>query len=457
MSATSTRLAVTQVGRAVAQSVLHPQTADQLLGYAAGRVADFLELLQDTNKRELMDFALLHAVYCSHEYSTSLGNERFLPYQLDVRVENAIADRAELHLVEQPWQRDLSAANGAMVAMRWARGGRRDRLAGEFERIGSGVLQSMFREGSEMLVAWSDCLGASTMGFLHEEERPVALRVGVEKLRGMRNLARSVRVLARSLSVGLPSEVAWIAGLKSEGTGRACLPRIAVVELMGRELREPGTLLRRDKYAELVGAVTAVGIPKADEAVKNLRRAVEEYRRKERERLWKAAIEQAVGPLRGILEQTIDARQSAFETKIEEMLDVAGIAYERLDDGSIPGAPDFCLGSDASEQIVVELKTAANDKDVGLNGATDVVKGAAIVGRSKVCKATLANPGFEPNVPWQVSNVEDLALVEACQFGYGISLVTRGEVTKGTFLDWLRIPGMVAVSQLRGLVTTVSE
>lgn len=86
-----------------------------------------------------------------------------------------------------------------------------------------------------------------------------------------------------------------------------------------------------------------------------------------------------------------------------------------------------------------------------------VVKGAAIVGRSKLCKATLANPGFEPNVRWQVSNVEDLALVEACQFAYGLSLVTRGEVTKGMFLDWLRIPGMVAVNQLRGLVSTVFE
>lgn len=79
------------------------------------------------------------------------------------------------------------------------------------------------------------------------------------------------------------------------------------------------------------------------------------------------------------------------------------------------------------------------------------------MGRSKLCKATLANPGFEPNVRWQVSNVEDLALVEACQFAYGLSLVTRGEVTKGMFLDWLRIPGMVAVNQLRGLVSTVFE
>ena len=458
MTVHSTRLATTGVGRAVAQTVLHPRTADQLISYAARRATDVLALSRDASTRELADFALLHAAYSSYEYNTLLGNEKFLPYQLETRVENTEADRAETYLIEHPWRRNLLSANATMVATRWTRGLKRDRLAYEFDRIGSGVLQAMFREGAEILIAWSNCLIAGTMGQLHEDERSSALRISVEDLRAVRNLAGHMRVQARRLRVGLPVEGVWMAGLRSAATARPCLPRSAIVELLSRHLTDPNTLLRRDTYPDLVDVLTSAGVASPDQTVKSLRRAVEEYRKKERENLWRTAIERADASLRGILEDTIDARQTAFEKKFEAMLDVAIIEYEHLDDGSIPGAPDYCLrGEESSDDVIVELKTTGGENAVSLNNATDVVKGAAIVGRPQLSKVTVANPGFEANVSWQVNKVDNLALVEACQFAYGISLVACGEITKNNLLDWLRLPGMLSVGHLKGLATDVLD
>ena len=76
------------------------------------------------------------------------------------------------------------------------------------------------------------------------------------------------------------------------------------------------------------------------------------------------------------------------------------------------------------------------------------IKGAAIVRLEHLPKATLANPGFDPNVRWQARNVRDLALVEACQFVRGISLLACGEIDKDAFLNWLAKPGLLSISQL---------
>ena len=98
--------------------------------------------------------------------------------------------------------------------------------------------------------------------------------------------------------------------------------------------------------------------------------------------------------------------ENVFETKVEALLNAVGIAYERLDDGGTPGAPDFCLGLNHGVQVVTELKTADGEGTVGLNEATDVIRGAAIVNLVHLPKATLANPGFDPNAHWQARNVE---------------------------------------------------
>ena len=131
-------------------------------------------------------------------------------------------------------------------------------------------------------------------------------------------------------------------------------------------------------------------------------------------------------------------------------MDVTDIAYKWLDDGKTPGAADLYVGLDGAPQIVIELKTTKGERAVGLNDATDVIKGAAIVDLAHLPKITLANPGFDPAVPFQARNVSDLALVEACQFAYGISLLARGEIDMDVFLDWLAQPGMISVSQLHG-------
>ena len=454
MMTTSTRLSVTRIGRTVAQGVLHPRSAHELIEYAGRRVEDLLALTEDERTEKSTLFVLLHAAYSSYEYNSLNGNARILPYQLEDLVHNPLADQSEQYLIEYPWRRNPSAANAALVSVRWAEGQERNRLAHEFRTIGSGVLQNLFRESVEILYAWSDCLIASANPRLIDEDRPQELRSGAAVLlRSLRNLASVIRAQAGRLIVGVPGEVAWLGSLRTPTTGRQILTRRAMLALVKSRLVDPIDLLRHDKHVDIVEALRSVDTPDADGMARSLRRAVGQYRLDTRQNLWRNAIERAPSRLRWLLEQIVDSRQVDFEARFEAILKEVDIACTRLDDGRTAGAPDFLLGSTDTVQVVVELKTSEGQNMVGLNGATDVVKGAAIVNMEQLPKVTLANPGFDPNVPWQARNVADLALLEACQFAYGVALVACGEVDRGAFLDWLTQPGVPAVSGLRGSVT----
>ena len=457
MSGSSTRLSITSVGRAVAQSVLHPRSGHQLMEYAADRVSDLVSLSQKEEFEEILNFSLLYAAYSSDEYNEIRGNSRSLPYQLDNLVSNALADRSEKYLIERPWRRNVKSANAAMVAIRWANGQERNALAQEFQRIGSGILQTMFREGAEIIFAWSDCLRAGTAPNLLDEDRPRVLQQSADVLRALRNLVWTMRAHAGPLFEGLPGDVAWMGALTVEAIGQRLLSRRAIMSLYKSNLITSDQLLRRDKYPEIVAALRVVDIQDADYTTKELRSAVEKYRQNSRRNLWRSAIDRVPGKLKKLFEEAIVARQKSFENKIEDILDEAGIAYERLDDGTIPGAPDLRLGLNHTIQVVVELKTGEGKNAVRLNSATDVIKGAAIVGLPDLPKVTIANPGFEPNVAWQARNVKDLGLVEASQFAYGISLLTCGEITKEMFLDWLVHPGTLSVSQLRYATSAIRD
>lgn len=452
MSADSTRLSITPVGRAVAQSILHPRSADQLIEFAARRGADLLGLTEDDAGERTLRYAFLHAAYSSDEYSI-VGGGRNLPYQLDTLVQNDMADGAEDYLIEHPWRRNPLAANAAMLAMRWAEGRPRNELAPDFPAIGSGVSQTMIREGTEILFAWSDCLIAATAPHLVDEDRPTPLRDDADLLRALRNLAAVIRVNARMLLPGLPGEVAWMAGLTVEGTGQVVLPRPAILALHQQGLIDPVELLRHDTFSRIIEALSPLGITALNDVVRTFRDGVRIYRQARRQNLWQIAIDRAPDNVRTLLQDTVDTRGKAFERRVEELLDAVGIVYERLDDGRTPGAADLHIGLNQAVQVVAELKTAEGEGTVGLNEATDVVRGAAIVELNHLSKVTLVNPGFDPNVPWQARNIKDLALVEACQFARGISMLANGEIDKDAFLDWLAQPGMVSVSQLRGAQT----
>ena len=450
----STRLAVTPIGCVVAQSVLHPRSADQLIKYAAGRAEDLLSLTQDESGEKTLRYVFLHAAYSSDEYNLRYG-AKSLPYQLEGLVSNALADQSEDFLIERPWIRNEKPANAAMVVMRWAEGRPRNELAREFQYIGSGVCQTMFQEGAQILFAWSDCLTASTIPHLVDKERPKALRGDPDLLRSLRYLASAIRTQAVPIVVGLPGEVTWIYRLTAEASVQRFLSRPAILALFNRRLIDPVDLLRHDKFAEIIDAFTSVGVPDPNNAAQSLKNAVRKYRQDRRKSLWESAIGRAPERLKALLEKTVSACGKDFEERVETLLDEVGIEYERLDDGRTPGAPDLCLELNQTGGIVTELKTAQNDGLVGLNESTDVIKGAAIVKLDHLPKVTLANPGFDPNVPWQARKIRDLALVEACQFAYGISLLACGGVDKAVFLNWLARPGLLSVGQLRGSPTGV--
>lgn len=448
MNEQSNRLSVSPVGRAVAQSVLHPYSAYQLLEYSARRVGDLLALADHENSEHLLRFTLLHAAYSCDEYSQRSGG-RNLPYQLDPLVHNGLANQTNDYLFEQPWSRNPKSANAAMLAMRWVEGKPRNELVQEFEAIGSGVLQNMFREGADILFGWSDCLLTGTDAHLADEDRPERFRRDGGLLQALRNLLAAIRAQALVVNIGLPGDAAWMAQIRSHDTGQPILPRRAIIELFSNGLIEPVDLLRHDTFREIIDVLRPLNLDNLDDTVKMFRKAIRVFRDSLRGKLWRAAVQRAPLNCKSVIEAMKDSREKDFEFLVESLLNQAGIAYSRVDDGSQAGAPDFHLGLNHEVQVVVELKTAQGDGAIGLNLAKEVISAASIVDLGHLPKVTLANPGFDPNVPWQARRATELALVEACQFAYGISLVANSDVSKDAFLGWLAQPGMLSVGQLR--------
>ena len=448
MNDQSSRLSVSPAGRAVAQSVLHPYSAYQLLEYSVRRVGDLLTLVDDENSEHLLRFILLHAAYSCDEYSQRSGG-RNLPYQLDPLVHNGLANRSNDYLFDQPWNRNPKSANAAMLAMRWVEGKPRNELVQEFEAIGSGVLQNMFREGADILFGWSDCLLTGTDVHLADEDRPDLFLGNAGMLQALRKLVAAIRAQAQVVNIGLPGDAAWMALLNSNETGQPILPRRAIFALFSHGLFEPVDLLRHDTFNDIIDVLRPLNIFSLDDTVRRFREAIRIYRKDRRENLWGAAIRRAPDNCRAIVETMKASRGTNFESCIEDLLNQVGIAYCRVDDGSQAGAPDLHLGLNHEVQVVVELKTAQGEGAIGLNLAKEVISAASIVELGHLPKVTLANPGFDPNVPWQARRATELALVEACQFAYGVSLVARGDVSKDAFLGWLAQPGMLSVSQLR--------
>ena len=282
MSEQSNRLSVSPVGRSVAQSVLHPFSAHQFLEYSARRVGDLLTLADDENSDQLLRFILLHAAYSCDEYSQRSGGRR-LPYQLDPQVHNGLANRLNGYLFEQPWERNPKSANAAMLAMRWAEGRPRNELVREFKAIGSGVLQNMFREGADILYAWSDCLLIGADINLTDEDRPQRLRDDADLLLALRNLVAAIRAQAQVVSIGLPGEAAWMAQLTSHETGRQLLSRRAIVALFSQGLVEPVDLLRHETYKEIINVLQPLKIDDLDDIVKKFRKAIRLYRKDRRD------------------------------------------------------------------------------------------------------------------------------------------------------------------------------
>ena len=311
MTTPSSRLSVTPIGSVVAQSVLHPRSAIQLIEYTARRANDLLALTNSETDEQTLRYALLHAAYSSDEYSNR-GGAKGLPYQLDPIIQNDLADQAEPYLIEQPWVRNPKSANAALLAMRWAKGEQRNALSHEFEAIGSGVLQTMFRESAEILFALSDCLIAGTAPHLTDADRPEMCRGNADRLRELRNLASVIRTQAIPLVEGLPGEVAWLARLTVGGTGLRLLSRTAIMALFTNELTAPGDLLRHDKFGEIVRALQATAISDRNKVVENLRSAVRDCERDRRQNLWKVAIDRAPEGLKALLEETLAARGKRF-------------------------------------------------------------------------------------------------------------------------------------------------
>lgn len=445
MNNTSDRLSVTPVGRAVAKTILHPYSANQLLLYAATH-AEALSQIAEHGDDALL-FVLAHAAYSSHEY-TVRGNARVLPYQLNSRVTNELADQCNQYLMDKPWYRYPTPANAAMVVTRWAQGLPTDQLASEFNEIGSGMLRSMAWEGAGILHAWAECLSVAASVRYADDDRPSAFHGRGNICSELRNLLPAIQVQVQRLNFGLPGECVWLANVLDPGTRRSVLQRNVILDLYKNGLTDWTKLLQQETYRKIVAILRSRGVVDADEVAKRFLDAVREYRDQDRKRLWDISIECAPQQFQGIINGLRDARRERFESGFRDLLDKIGISYTWLDNGEESGRPDLVLGEKGRIRVVMELKTALDEGTINFNRARAVISSASTAGYAELPKVTVGHPAFDPNVPWQARRAKDLGLVEACELVYGLSMVIKNEIDEEKFIAWLAQPGMLYARDL---------
>jgi helicase len=137
-----------------------------------------------------------------------------------------------------------------------------------------------------------------------------------------------------------------------------------------------------------------------------------------------------------------------FESVFEAILTALGIPYERLDDRTKTGAPDYLISLKDSPPLIVELKSKERQNLVGYNDAVEVLAASEVHGHKEAFCVTLCHPGVDPSVPLVVAGCGRLTVVESHDLGEALLRVCESSLTQQQLWQWLASPGQALSSDL---------
>jgi len=130
------------------------------------------------------------------------------------------------------------------------------------------------------------------------------------------------------------------------------------------------------------------------------------------------------------------------------VLGLLGIEFQRLDDKTVTGAPDYLLRLLDSPDLVVELKSKTNDKLVDYNSAVEVLSASEVHGYKETFCVTLCHPGVDPSVPSVINACGRLSVVESHDLGEALLRVCEGNLSQSQLWQWLATPGQAKTEDL---------
>lgn len=453
LETSSGKLSATPVGKAVGYSGLLPETSIFLLDYVvkhANYLSGLLPAHGKVSEEQQLAFLLFSACFSSPEFRGQNGVKptRFLPYPLGEDVLwNPEAYSA--HLAEPVWHADILPINAAWISGRWIDGAELKILEGKLPALRAGMLREMFRNLVWVLQGLSGIISAAADKRVPASARPRTLHIDDVTLDVIRKLPRAIRRFSLRVQEGLPEDAIWFTSLCPPGEPYR-LARHEILALREKGLATPESLMLGTKEADIARAEVFIKAKPTPSVKANwIRDLCRNW--KIGQRKWQASrhLKRARRCARpDLVEQFYLAKGEMFEKVFESILDFLKISFEKLDDRTKTGAPDYLLRLKDSPVLVMELKSKEGDKLVDYNKAVEVLAASEVHGYRDAFCITLCHPGVDPSVATVVASCGRLSVVESVDLGEALLRVCEGTMSEQQLWQWLATPGQALAADL---------
>jgi helicase len=132
----------------------------------------------------------------------------------------------------------------------------------------------------------------------------------------------------------------------------------------------------------------------------------------------------------------------------EQALSFLKIDFQKLDDKTKTGAPDYLVRLTNSPPMVVELKSREETKLVDYNRAVEVLAASEVHGYRDAFCVTLCHPGVDPSVAGVIASCGRLAVVESTDLGEALLRCCEGALDQEQLYRWLASPGQALAADL---------
>ena len=340
--------------------------------------------------------------------------------------------------------------NATYLTMEWINGKELSELEKYFPGLRAGNLYEMFRNLSWILQGLSSILFAATDIRVPSSSKPeYIVALGDDGLYDLRKLVRLIRQLTFRVSEGLPEDVLWMKSLHSVDTTYN-LTRNEILSFKKESFFSPEELMLGTIEADTIRNKVFSKIKPRPQVKSNwlrdtCRKWKDTQRLKAKERHVKRARNTS---LAGIIESYYDDKGTVFEDTFENVLNILEIEFEKLDNNSVVGAPDYLIKLKQSPPLVFELKSKTGKGLVDYNGATEVLAASEIHGYRDAFCVTLCHPGVDPSVPSVIVRCGRLSVVESHDLGEAFIRIMEGRLTEEQFWHWLATPGQALASDI---------
>lgn len=449
----SGRLIATPVGKASAYSGLQPATTEYLLStiFVLGEtLASWLPGPDTPGQIDDFVFTLARICFSSPEFAETAEarQTRWLPWPLQRGYVPGVQPRLQ-SFNDSRLAVDAGVLNASAVVADWVNGSTLIELESAAASLSAGMIRELIRNLSWVLQGLSAILEVATDIHVPFDLRPQCARISDDRIKILRRLPRYMGRLVRRLHEGLPENVLWMLELNAPGQAFR-LTRDDVLRLRKAGIISPTQMMAGDQQTD---AARLAAFPRGRPSPHAKANWV-----RDRARAWKSEQRQMAAsrqarrarqcPEKNILDNYYSSVGVQFESAFESALSYFGIPWQRLDDRSRVGAPDYLVFFLSSTPVIIELKTREQDRLIDYNRAVEVLAASEVHGYKDAFCVTLCHPGVDPSVPAVIAGCGRLAVVESHDFGEALLRLCERDLNLEQLHRWLTTPGQATSSDL---------